>query len=97
MHGKNASDGAKGSVKSMSTTSVCAEGTLIRNVVLFYDFLKICESYPVLPSIPRKKHGLSHRLVFVIERAENVSLRKSLGQCPYKTVQGTQKIHQMTN
>ena len=61
-----------------------------------YNILVAMYTYPQLAHRPTRQTFERQARSNWSEKAEIISFRKSLGQCPYKTLQGTQKIHQMT-
>ena len=90
-HGKSKPDGLGGVVKSFVSRSVNSEGTVVRNTMEFY---QLCTENLTF----RNRDGVVNNRCFILVKPEDLeNSREQVAKCPYKTIPGTQKLHQIEN
>ena len=88
-HGKSKSDGLGGVVKSFVSRSVNSEGTVVRNLMEFYQFC--------IENLTFRNHdGVVNNRCFVLVKPEDLeNSQEQVAKCPYKTIPGM--LHQIEN
>ena len=85
------SDGLGGVVKSFVSRSVNSEGTVVRNAMEFYQFCTENLTF-------RNRDGVANNRCFILVKPDDLeNSREQVAKCPYKTIPGTQKLHQIEN
>ena len=90
-HGKSKSDGLGGVVKSFFSRSVNSEDTIVRNYMEFYQFCNENRTF-------RNRDVVVNNSCLILAKPEDLeNSRKQVAKCPYETIPGTQKLHQIEN
>ena len=88
-HGKSKSDLLRGVVKSFVSRSVNSEGTVVRNAMEFYQFCTENLTF-------QNRNGVVNNRCFILVKPEDLENSwEQVANCPYKTIPGTQMLHQI--
>ena len=92
-HGKGPSDGVGVVVKTLLTNAVSTGKKIIYNAKEVFDFLN---NNHKINERPFSECHISARIFFFVDHSGIKSYRENLGQCPFSTLKGTSKLHQIT-